>query len=112
MAAARYDIPINQGSDYAFSFVVKEDGVVKDLTGYNARAAIRNKLTSPTAAANFTCLIANPTDGTVDVSLPNATSAAMDVRTYVYDLEIYTAGDVIVLALLYGDVPLKGEVTR
>jgi len=37
MTAARYDLVIDQGSDFALEFTVSESGTVKNLTGYSAR---------------------------------------------------------------------------
>ena len=34
MSAARYDLVIDQGSDFAIEFTVDESGTVKNLTGY------------------------------------------------------------------------------
>ena len=38
MSAAHYNIEVDQGSDFSIDFEVKEDDVVKNLTGYSARA--------------------------------------------------------------------------
>ena len=38
MSAATYNIEIDQGSDYNITIEVKEDGDVKNLTTYSARA--------------------------------------------------------------------------
>ena len=52
MSAARYDLVIDQGSDFAVEFTVAEASVVKNLTGYSARAQLRpvsyTHLTLPT----------------------------------------------------------------
>jgi hypothetical protein len=112
MAAGTYNIYINQGSDWATQIVVREDGVVKDITGYLARAQMRSTKKSDTVSANFVCDIPTPTNGIVVMSLPNATSSAMNPARYYYDLEIYTAGDAIVLRLLNGTSIIDGEVTK
>ena len=39
MTAARYDLVIDQGSDFAIEFTVAESGSAKNLSGYTARAA-------------------------------------------------------------------------
>ena len=41
MSAARYDLVIDQGSDFAIEFTVAEAGTAKNLTGYSARAQLR-----------------------------------------------------------------------
>ena len=72
MSAARYNLVIDQGSDFAINFTVKEDGSAKNLTGYSARAQMRTSKTASSVAATFTCTISTPANGTVTMSLPNA----------------------------------------
>lgn len=112
MSAARYNLVIDQGSDFAINFTVKEDGSAKNLTGYSARAQMRTSKTASSVAATFTCAISTPANGTVTMSLPNATSSALTAGTYVYDLEIFTANNATVTRLLQGSVDLTQEVTR
>ncbi len=112
MSAARYNLVIDQGSDFAINFTVKEDGSAKDLTGYSARAQMRTSKTSTSIAATFTCSIPNASSGTVTMSLANAVSSAVTAGTYVYDLEIFTANNTSVTRLLQGSVDLTQEVTR
>jgi hypothetical protein len=112
MSAARYNLVIDQGSDFAINFTVKEDGSAKNLTGYSARAQMRTSKTASSVAATFTCTISTPTNGTVTMSLPNGTSSALAAGTYVYDLEIFTANNAIVTRLLQGSIDLTQEVTR
>lgn len=112
MSAARYNLVIDQGSDFAVNFTVKDNGSAKDLTGYSARAQMRTTKSASSVAATFTCTIPDPSNGTVVMTLPNATSSAMAAGQYVYDLEIFTSGDVIVTRILQGTVDLDQEVTR
>ena len=42
MAAGKYNIRIDQGSDFSIQLTVKESGSAKNLTGYSARAQLRN----------------------------------------------------------------------
>jgi len=112
MAAGKYNIQIDQGSDFAIDLTVKEDGVVKNLTGYSARAQMRAKKSDTSAAATFTCSVTNATGGVIKMSLPNATSSSLTAGRYYYDLEIYTASDAIVKRLLEGEVTIDREITR
>jgi len=112
MSAARYNLVIDQGSDFAINFTVKEDESAKDLTGYSARAQMRTSKTASSIAATFTCAIGTPANGTITMSLPNGTSSALTAGTYVYDLEIFTANNAVVTRLLQGSVDLTQEVTR
>tara|TARA_B110000259_G_scaffold176549_1_gene212811 strand:- start:734 stop:1072 length:339 start_codon:yes stop_codon:yes gene_type:complete len=112
MSAARYDLVIDQGSDFAIEFTVAEAGTAKNLSGYSARAQLRAKKSSSSVSATFTCTIPTPANGKINMSLPNGTSAALTAGRFFYDLEIYTSSDAFVNRLLYGEVTLTQEVTR
>jgi hypothetical protein len=112
MSAARYNLVIDQGSDFAINFTVKEDGSAKNLAGYSARAQMRTSKTATSVTANFACNIANPSSGTITLSLGNAVSSTLTAGTYVYDLEIFTANDASVTRIIQGTVDLTQEVTR
>lgn len=112
MSAARYNLVIDQGSDFAVDFTVNENGSAKDLTGYSARAQMRATKTSSTVAATFTCTIPTPANGTVRMTLPHGTSSGMSSGRYFYDLEIFTSGDALVTRIMQGEVDITQEVTR
>ena len=112
MAAANYDLTIDQGSTFVIDITVKESGSVKDLTGYSARAQMRSTKTTATVAGTFSCSIPIATAGIVKMELPAATSSGMTAGLFFYDLEIHTAGDAIVKRLIEGKVTLNQEVTR
>ena len=112
MSAARYNLVIDQGSDFAINFTVKEDGSAKNLTGYSARAQMRTSKTSSTVTATFNCSIPDPSTGVITTSLGHSVSSALTAGTYVYDLEIFTANNATVTRLLQGSVDLTQEVTR
>lgn len=112
MPAAKYNISIDQGSDYATDITISESGTAKDLTGYSARAQLRSAVAADTTDGSFVCTIPNPTTGVVKLSMTNAVSKLLNPITYVYDLEIYTASDAFVQRILYGTVKVVAEVTR
>jgi len=112
MTAANHNLTIDQGSDFTIDLVVSEAGVVKNLTGYSARAQMRSTKSATAIAATFTCTITNATGGVVKIELPNATSSAISPGKYYYDLELYTNSNVIVARLMQGTVILTPEVTR
>jgi hypothetical protein len=112
MTAANYNLTIDQGSDFAIDLVVKDDSVVKNLTGYSARAQMRNTKGAAAIAATFTCTIPSAADGEVKMELPNATSSSISAGKYYYDLELYTSSDAIVSRLMQGTVIITPEVTR
>jgi hypothetical protein len=112
MTAAVYNLVIDQGSDFAVQLALAEDGSVKDLTGYSARAQLRLKKTSVEKAADFTCIVTNPSGGVVSMQLNNTITASLAAGIYYYDLELFTAGDTIVTRLLEGQATITQEVTR
>ena len=112
MSAARYDLVIDQGASFSIDITVKENGVIKNLTGYSARAQMRTTKTASSVAASFTCTIPTPTNGQVKMELSPSTTSAMTAGSFFYDLEIFTASDAIVKRLIEGVVTLSQEVTR
>ena len=112
MAAAKYNISIDQGSDYSTSITITESGAAKNLAGYNARAQIRSAIQAETVEGAFVCTISDPTTGVINISMTNAVSKLLTARTYVYDLEIFTSGDAFVQRVLFGAVKVVAEVTR
>tara|TARA_R110000744_G_scaffold191055_1_gene310316 strand:- start:842 stop:1180 length:339 start_codon:yes stop_codon:yes gene_type:complete len=112
MTAAAFNLTIDQGSDFAIDLVVKDDDVVKNLTGYLARAQMRTTKGASTVAATFTCTIIDATGGALKMELTNAVSSSISAGKYYYDLELYTSGNVVVSRLMQGTVILTPEVTR
>jgi|TARA_Y100001938_G_C8095962_1_gene438143 hypothetical protein len=109
MAAGKYNITIDQGSDFSIQLTVKESGSAKNLTGYNARAQLRPTQTSSTLSATFTTTITNASGGVMTMSLPYGTTANLDGGKYYYDLEIYTGS--AVQRLIQGQATVRTNVT-
>jgi hypothetical protein len=112
MTAARYDLVIDQGSDFAIEFTVNESGSAKNLTGYTARAQLRPTKSSSALTATFLCSIPTPANGKIFMSLANAVTTGLAAGRFFYDLEIFNANDVNVQRLLFGEVTITQEVTR
>ena len=109
MAAGKYNITIDQGSDFSIQLTVKESGSAKNLPGYNARAQLRPTQTSSTLSATFTCAITNASSGILTMSLPYSTTANLAGGKYTYDLEIYTGS--AVQRLIQGQATVRANVT-
>ena len=112
MAAATYNIEVDQGSDFSINIEVKEDDEVKNLTGYSARSQARTSNEASSAAFSFTCTIPTPANGKINMALPAATSSSVTAGQFVYDLEIYTASDAAVSRLIEGTCTIDREITR
>lgn len=122
MAAARYDITIDQGSDFALSLTVKESGIVKDFRTLNskswgARAKFR-KTFEDTTSFDLGATTSGANDGVVNISHAFNANTSASAGTYVYDLEIFqhAQGDTStvykVTRILTGNLTLRREVTR
>lgn len=122
MAAGVLDLLIEQGS--TFTRTVTVTGPVPnltpvDLTGYTARGQIRETAQSATIVVSFTCVVSDPTNGVITVSLTDEQTSAIpatgakysNYQTYYYDIEIESAGG-IVTRLLNGKVSVSPEVTK
>ena len=117
MTAARYDLTIDQGSDFSLELTVKESGSAKSLCGWIAVAQLRSSKDAASAAAVFDATISSPTDGRITMTLPYYTSEAMKAGVYYYDLEIHEAASaaasaVQVSRLIHGTANMRREVTR
>lgn len=133
MTAARYDLIIDQGSDFSLELTVKESGSLKNLSGWHGRATLRKTLeggikqtftvsthvgTDSTDSGTYGL---QPSDkvGKVTMSMPFGTSSPLTAGTYHYDLEIFynNSGDSTVTAtqvkrLIGGTATVRREVTR
>ena len=112
MPAATYNLTIEQGSDFAIQLTLSEDGSAKNLTGYSARAQMRQKKTDASPSATFTCTVTDAVNGQVKMALGNSTTAALTAGIYFYDLELFTENDDIVTRLLEGQATVVAEVTK
>jgi hypothetical protein len=89
-----------------------------NFTGYTARMMIRDAVAdvAPITGGSLTTgnggIVLGGAAGTITLAIDAATTAAFDVRSYVYDLEIVSAGGVVT-PILYGSVVVpRREVTR
>ena len=103
MTAARYDLTIDQGSNFSLELTVKENGEAKTLTKWHGRAQLRKNKEDSTAAASFAFNMNHdeagnqPADktGKMTMSLPYKTegsqvgTSAIPAGIYHYDVEIY-----------------------
>jgi hypothetical protein len=118
MSAGTYSDVIEQGANWTLSLTkyTTSNGIDTpfDLTGYSARCKLRSNLTNSDFVLVATCTIPVPASGGIVVSLSPAQTDTIPVLVPVlyYDVEIYTAGDVIVERLLEGTMNVKPNATR
>ena len=111
MAAGYQELFIEQGSDYITTITLDDvDGVPFDLTDYTGKSQIRKSYYSSNATAEFTITIADPTTGTIGLTLDSANTANIAAGRYVYDVVIKTDTNVKT-RVLEGIVNVLPQVT-
>lgn len=116
MAAATYDIEIEQGATFRMllQWLDSNESPV-DLSGYTARMQIRRTHSSNVTLAEATTedgrIVLSGATGFVTVVLPAEATAAIKGESAVYDLELESA-DGFVTRLIEGEVTISREVTR
>jgi hypothetical protein len=115
MSAATYNCIVDQGADWYVTFVYKDSaGVAIDLTGYTAAMMVRDTYADTTTDLSLTSssgITITPLTGTLQVRATATQTAAIAAGSYVYDLEITSAGS-IKTRLVQGKITVSPEVTR
>jgi hypothetical protein len=90
-----------RGDTFADLFLVTENAVAVDLTGFSAKLSISTlKNPSPTDVPVYTLsgVIPNPIDGKIYFS-PSTLQAKQEPGTYYYDVQLTTnTGDIVTIA--------------
>lgn len=126
MAAANYDLYIEQGATFRFTmYYGRRDGTLDtagnpvvipyDLTGCAARMQIRQRRGAEVAAAATTTnggiVIDDPTAGHIIITFTDETTQSLTFSKAKYDLEIgYPSGDVV--RILEGKVTISPNITQ
>jgi hypothetical protein len=122
--AGRYDMNIDQGSDYRITLTIKDElGAAINLTGQVFSGQIRRTASDVVILASFTFNVlpqAGLTLGQVEVLLPGVTSSSIPVATsksatrtptiYCYDIESTSFG--VTTRWIEGLVTINPEVTK
>lgn len=89
MAAANYDITIEQGSDFTLGLALKKGhGEPVDLTGVVATAQIRKNIEDTDAIADFTIIFDdNRSTGKLTLFIPASTTEELDFVNGEWDLK-------------------------
>lgn len=116
MAAAKYNITIEQGATFKKSVTIKDftTGVVRDLTGYTVRGMVRLTYEDVAPLCTFNCIISAPTTGVFTFELDSIATAQLDFETAVYDLELVQTYSYPenVERIMQGNVYLSKEATK
>lgn len=116
MAAAQYDIEIEQGATHSESFTWEDgNGTPVNLTGYKARMQFRKSATSTEklldASTENGLIVLTPLEGAVSITLPASLTSAFSWAQARYDLELESS-DGTVVRLVEGAVTVSKEITR
>lgn len=113
MAAAKYDIDIEQGATWRKTFrLLKSNNFAKDLTGYTAKAQFRAKASSEDILAELDVKFVSPRKcGKIVLSLTPEETAAFTFYTAVWDLFL-TSPNGVHSKLLKGTVTVYETVTK
>lgn len=117
MTVLRYDVTIDQGSDYQLTIPVLDDaGQPATVDGYLARAQIRRTAGDPAVLHSFTDSGGGlfPSGSTVTWTVPASVSTAWAFRHGVYDLELVdnSGATPATTRLAEGRVVVNPETTR
>jgi len=115
MTAGLYNLTLEQGVDFSQVLVWSNSGTAMNLTGYTAKMQARKSADNPTAAISFTTadstILITPLTGTIALKQTSTVLDAVQAGTYVYDLELTSAGGVVT-RLIAGTLTLTASVTR
>lgn len=120
MAAGRLDVLVERGATFKLPLVLSAGGVPINLTGYKARAHMREEYDAPTFFASFSTedgsIQVDPLNGRVTLVAPSTVTAAITASKGVWDLELIgpdpTPLDDKVVRVLQGKVTVSPEATR
>ena len=113
MAAANYDLYIEQGATFTLQLVWKDDeGTPIDITGYSARMQIRRNYGSEPviSLADGEGLVLGNTAGTIEITITDEQTEAITITSGRYDLELEFGG--VVTRLIEGLVDISRGVTK
>lgn len=126
MAAAAYDLYIEQGATFRFTMIYgRRDGTVDadgnpvvipyDITGCAARMQIRQRRGAVVAAAATTTnggiVFDNPTTGKMVITFTDELTQSLTFKRAQYDLELaFPSGDV--LRILEGKITVSPNITQ
>ena len=106
----KVNIVIDKGTYFATTVsLTNSEGAQLNLTGMSAASQIRKTFSSSNSVA-FTTALAN-NNGTLTLSLNNATTSSLSAGRYVYDVELTDAA-AVKSRILEGMVTVTPEVTK
>lgn len=110
MTTPKYNFALNRGETFTKTLqLVNSVGGAKNLTDYTASAYLKAQYTDVSASAVFTCSIATPTSGSIDLELPADVTTNLTGSCYLYDVRIVSGS--YISYVLEGKVHVSPSVT-
>lgn len=86
MSAITINIVIEQGTDFAATYTIKNaDGSYLNLIGFTAESKMKKSYYTSTSVP-LTVIFTDRSKGLITLSMPAATSATLTPKRYVYDI--------------------------
>ena len=81
---------MDQGAAFSTSITINDEttGLAQNLTGYIASSQLRKSILSQNATATFQCSIADPANGSIDITLDGSNTANIVAGTYFFDVRL------------------------
>ena len=116
MTAAQHSITIEQSATFTLDLVWEDsNGVPVNISGYTARMQVRRTYVDNTPQLDFTtengAIALGNALGTISITGDAADTAAVTIKTGVYDLELVSP-DGTVTRLIQGPATISPEVTK
>jgi hypothetical protein len=115
MAAAKYNLNLEQGVPFTDNLVLKDNlGAIIVLTGYTARMQVKPFKTSSEVLFTLTSsddIIITPELGSVQFTISENNSYLLQYSKSVYDLYLYKP-DGTPIRVVEGDITVSATVTR
>jgi hypothetical protein len=111
MVPAKQDLRIMRGDTEVFNITIVDSvGSPVDLTGDIFTSQIRYDREDPTIAATFNCVITDPTEGRLSLTLPATTSAGLIPGLAFWDLQRNDSD--VITTVIAGKCNILADVTR
>ena len=111
--SAKYNLVIDQNTTFNFQFVIQNDGVAWNLTGYTGTMTVRPfvgaSTTTVVASTDNGRMVFDAINGRVTVTLSSTITGAISASRYAYDLVLDSGS--VVTRILEGKFIVTGAVT-
>lgn len=95
MNVQRNDIELTQGMEYSFIITVSDEAsnAPVDLTGYSVRSNIKYRYSDASPLTSFSCFIAEPETGSIQVNLTAVQSSSLPATQLLYSVDVYNSSN-------------------